>query len=103
MTIQDIIQILTAIGVILTAVVALVTRQKVAEVHDTVNGAAKQREARITQLAQTLQESGTPIPAPLGVPGGKRASDPPPSTATPSPADTTAPNVTQPPPTAPTA
>lgn len=78
MTVQDIIQILTAIGVILTAVVGILNRQKITQVHDTVNGAASQKDARIVQLAQKLQETGEPIPPPPGLPGGKRADDPPP-------------------------
>lgn len=80
MTVSDIVSILTAIGVILTAVVSILNRSKINQVHDTVNGTSQAQAARVEQLARSLQQSGVAIPArPEDVPDPVRPTTPPPA------------------------
>jgi len=63
MTIQDVVQILTAIGVILTAVVGILNRVSIRKVHRTVNATATAQTARVEQLGRSLQSAGVDVPA----------------------------------------
>jgi hypothetical protein len=69
MTTNDIVQILTAIGVIITAVVSYLNRGKISATADkvdgvqhTVNSQADRQTARVDQLATSLQQAGIDVP-----------------------------------------
>lgn len=70
MTVQNIIAILTAVGVILTAVVGILnrlriieTRNRVDNVKHIVNSQADRQTARVEQLAGALNDAGVSVPA----------------------------------------
>ncbi len=79
MSANDIVQIVTAIGVIFTAVAAIVNRlkigavkQDVKDVHTAVNNTAQKQNRRVDQLTDSLTEAGVDVP-PRDPPEGDEA------------------------------
>lgn len=87
MTVQNIIAILTAVGVILTAVVGILnrvhileTRKNVDGVKHIVNSQADRQTARVDQLASALSDAGLNVPPRPDVAPAEMQTPPPPET-----------------------
>jgi hypothetical protein len=63
MSVSDLIQLITALGVLLTALGGLRNGQKIKEVHHAVNSTAMAQNARTDQLTASLTEAGVEVPA----------------------------------------
>jgi hypothetical protein len=63
MSVSELIQLITALGVLLTALGGLRNGRKIKEVHNAVNPTEMAQNARTDQLTATLTQAGIDVPA----------------------------------------